>query len=151
MSHAGASRAGAGGTGGTGRDAARVDESTVVTGRVDGRPARTSVAAAVALALGVAAVLCVLTVVLSPVGLVLGVLGLILGIIGIRAARKVGTTGSGVAKTGLVFSVLSVIAAIAFAVGAVTFLNNQGAVDRLDQQVQNLRDKLPTSVSVPTP
>jgi len=37
----------------------------------------------------------------------------------------------------------------AFAVGVVTFLNNQSAVDRLQHQVQNLRDKLPTQVTVP--
>lgn len=119
--------------------------------RVNAKPAKTSVAAAIALALGVAALLCVLTVILSPVGLVLGVLGIIAGIVGIKAAKKVGITGGGVAKTGLVLSVLAVIAAIVFAVGTVTFLNNQGAVDRLEQQVQNLRDKLPTQVDVPTP
>ncbi|GAB2939246.1 hypothetical protein GCM10027047_39320 [Rhodococcus aerolatus] len=158
MTTAGATRAGDGddhaavtGTdSGAGRAARRRSAGEPVeTGldrRVDGRPARTSAAAAFALAVGVAAVVCVLTVILSPVGLVLGVLGLILGIVGIRAARKVGITGKGVATTGLVLSVLSVVAAVAFAVGAVTVLNNQSAVDRLNQQVQNLRDKLPTQV-----
>jgi len=42
-----------------------------------------------------------------------------------------------------------VLLAIAFAVGVVTVLNNQSAVDRLQRQVQSVRDKLPAQVTVP--
>ena len=117
--------------------------------RVITKPARTSVAAVFALVFGVAAVFSVLTVILSPLGLVLGVIGLILGVVGLRMARRPGITGKGVASGGVVLSVVAVLVAIAFAVGVVTVLNNQSAVDRLQHQVQNLRDKLPAHVTIP--
>lgn len=119
--------------------------------RVVTKPARTSAAAAFALAIGVAALLCVLTVILSPVGLVLSILGVILGIIGMRAGKKLGITGRGVAIAGLVLSALALIASIAFAAGAVTVLNNDKAVDRIEQQLDKARDKLPDDIQVPQP
>ena len=119
--------------------------------RVVTKPAHTSSAAAFALAFGVAALLCVLTVILSPVGLVLSIFGLILGIIGIRAGKKLGITGKGVAIAGVVLSALALIISIAFAAGAVTVLNNDGAVDRIEQQLDKMRDKLPDKVEVPQP
>jgi len=123
--------------------------SVEVEQRVITKPARTSVAAVFALVFGVAAVFSVLTVILSPLGLVLGVIGLILGVVGLRMARRPGITGAGVASGGVVLSVVAVLVAIAFAVGVVTVLNNQSAVDRLQHQVQNLRDKLPAQVTIP--
>jgi len=123
--------------------------SVQVEQRVVTKPARTSVAAVFALVFGVVAVFSVLTVILSPLGLVLGVIGVILGVVGLRMARRPGITGKGVASGGVVLSVVAVLVAVAFAVGVVTFLNNQSAVDRLQHQVQNLRDKLPTHVTVP--
>lgn len=154
----GASKAGASvdGTPGVGektladRGRRRRDRTDVVDGplgveqRV--KPAKTSAAAAFALALGVAAVLCVLTVVLSPVGLVLAILGLVLGLVALSATKKPGITGRTVAKVGLVLSVLALLASIAFAAGAVTVLNNQGAVDRIETELQKVRDNLPTTV-----
>lgn len=125
------------------------DREDAVEERRTVKPAKTSAAAAFALALGVLALFMVLTLVLSPLGLVLGIIGIILGIIGIRAARKVGITGKGVAGTGLVFSVIAVLLAAAAAIGITTVLNNQNAVDRIQQQVQKLRDQLPTTVPRP--
>ena len=113
------------------------------------KPARTSVGAVFALIFGVLALFSVLIVILAPVGLIFGVIGLILGVVGLRRARRPGITGKGVATGGLVLSVVAVLLAIAFAVGVVTVLNNQSAVDRLQHQVQNLRDKLPAQVTVP--
>lgn len=115
------------------------------------KPAHTSAAAAFALAIGVAALLCVLTVVLSPVGLVLSVIGVILGIVGIRAARKLGITGKAVAIAGVVLSTIALIISIVFAAGAVTVLNNDKAVDRIERQLDKVRDKLPNKVDVPQP
>lgn len=92
-----------------------------------------------------------ITILLAPIGLVFGILGIILGVTGIRAAKKVGVTGKGVAITGLVFSVLSVLIAGTLAIGITTFLNNEGAVNRLEKQVEQLKDKLPDTVDVPTP
>ena len=113
------------------------------------KPARTSAAAVFALIFGVLALFSVLIVILAPVGLVFGVIGLILGVMGLRRARRPGITGKGVAAGGVVLSVVAVLLAVAFAVGVVTVLNNQSAVDRLQHQVQNLRDKLPAQVTVP--
>lgn len=123
------------------------DRPVDVEQRVVTKPARTSAAAA----FGVAALLCVLIVILSPIGLVLGVIGLILGVIGLRAARRVGITGKGVAITGLVLSALAIVVSIAFAAGMVTVLNNDRAVDRIEQEVDKMRDKLPDKVEVPQP
>ena len=126
-----------------------VDDRTIaVEERVVTKPARTSAAAAFALAVGTAAFVCVLIVILSPIGLVLGIIGLILGV---RAARRVGITGKGVAIAGLVLSALAIVISIAFAAGVVTVLNNDSAVDRIEQQVDQMRDKLPDHVEVPQP
>ncbi|MBM0229384.1 hypothetical protein DKT69_32955 [Micromonospora sicca] len=108
-----------------------------------GAAAKTSPAAAFALVFGVAALVCVLTAIFAPVGLVLGIIGLILGIVALRMTRRPGVTGRGVAIGGLVLSVIAVLVAIAFAAGVTTFLNNKQAVDRLERQVEHLRDKLP--------
>ncbi|WP_428966048.1 DUF4190 domain-containing protein [Micromonospora fluostatini] len=108
-----------------------------------GAAAKTSSAAAFALVFGVAAVVCVLTAIFAPVGLVLGIIGLILGIVALRMTRRPGVTGRGVAIGGLVLSVIALLVAIAFATGVTTFLNNKQAVDRLERQVEQLRDRLP--------
>jgi hypothetical protein len=105
--------------------------------------AKTSAAAAFALVFGVAALISVATAILSPVGLVLGLIGIVLGVVGLRMARRPGVTGKGVAVGGLVLSVLAVLLAAAFAAGVSTYLNDEGAVDRLQQQVDDLRDRLP--------
>ena len=127
------------------------DRPVAVEERVVTKPARTSAAAAFALAVGTAAFVCVLIVILSPIGLVLGIIGLILGVLGVRAARRVGITGKGVAIAGLVLSALAIVISIAFAAGVVTVLNNDSAVDRIEQQVDQMRDKLPDHVEVPQP
>jgi hypothetical protein len=106
--------------------------------------AKTSTAATFALVFGVSALISALTVILSAVGLILGVIGVILGIVGLRMARRPGVTGRSVAIGGLVLSILAVLIAIAFAAGVTTFLNDEGAVDRLQRQVEEMRDDLPT-------
>ena len=57
--------------------------------------------------------------------------------------RRPGVTGRGVAIGGLVISVIAVLLALAFAAGVTTFLNNKQAVDRLERQVEDVRNKLP--------
>jgi hypothetical protein len=54
-----------------------------------------------------------------------------------------------VAIGGLVLSVIALILAIVAAAGVTTVLNNDKAVNRLDRQVQNLRDNLPSQVPTP--
>ncbi|MBQ0905342.1 hypothetical protein [Micromonospora sp. U21] len=107
-----------------------------------GTSAKTSAAATFALVFGVAGLFSVLTAILAWVGLVLGIIGIILGIAGLKMARRPGVTGRGVAIGGLVLSILAVLIGLGLAAGITTFLNNEGAVDRLQQQVDDLRDKL---------
>lgn len=115
------------------------------------RPAKTSAAAAFALVFGVSALLSVLTVIVGPIGIVLAIIGIILGIVGIRNAKRVGVTGRGVAIGGLVLSVVALLIAAALAAGVTFYLNDEQAVDRLEQQVQQLRDQLPDDVNIPQP
>ncbi|WP_416903418.1 DUF4190 domain-containing protein [Micromonospora echinospora] len=105
--------------------------------------AKTSAAATFALVFGVAALISVLTAILASVGLVLGIIGIVLGVVGLRMATRPGVTGRGVAIGGLVLSILAVVLGLALAAGVSTFVNNEGAVDRLERQVSDLRDKLP--------
>ncbi|MFG3422507.1 DUF4190 domain-containing protein [Micromonospora sp. NPDC049460] len=107
-----------------------------------GPSAKTSAAAAFALVFGVAALISVLTVILSWIGLLLGIIGVILGIVGLKMARRPGVTGRGVALGGLVLSALAVLIGLAFAAGITTFLNNESAVNRIQRQVDDLRDRL---------
>lgn len=115
------------------------------------RPAKTSAAAAFALVFGVSALITVLTVVFGPLGILLSLIGIILGIVGIRNARRVGVTGRGVAIGGLVLSVVALLIAAVLAAGVTFFLNDEQAVNRLEQQVQNLKDRLPDTVDIPQP
>jgi hypothetical protein len=108
-----------------------------------GTSAKTSAAAVFALVFGVAALISVLTAILATVGLVLGIIGIVLGVVGLKMATRPGVTGRGVAAGGLVLSALAVVVAVAFAIGLTTFLNDQGAVDRLEQRIEELRDRLP--------
>lgn len=123
---------------------ARSDEHRV-------KPAKTSATAVFALVVGLTAVYAVLTVLLSPVGLVLSLIGILLGIYGIKVTKQVGVTGRGVAITGLVLSMVALIGSVALAAGVVTFLNDEDAVNRLENGVQDLRDDLPTDVEIPQP
>jgi hypothetical protein len=115
------------------------------------KPAKTSAAAVFSLVFGLSALLSVLTVILSPLALVLGIIGVVLGVVGLKMAKRVGVTGKGVAIGGLVLSVLALLLAGAIAVGLTTFLNDESAVNRLEQRVEQLREDLPRDVDVPTP
>ncbi|WP_410813552.1 hypothetical protein [Micromonospora sp. 067-2] len=103
---------------------------------------KTSAAATFALVFGVAGLFSVLTAILAWIGLVLGIIGIIVGIVGLRMARRPGVTGRGVAIGGLVLSILAVLIGLGLAAGITTFVNNDRAVDRLQQQVDDLRKKL---------
>ena len=46
---------------------------------------------------------------------------------------------------------LAIVISIAFAAGVVTVLNDDSAVDRIEQQVDQMRDQLPDHVEVPQP
>ncbi|WP_320065470.1 DUF4190 domain-containing protein [Micromonospora sp. RTGN7] len=107
-----------------------------------GTGAKTSTAATFALVFGVAALFSTLTAILAWVGLLLGIIGVILGIVGLKMSRRPGVTGHGVAIGGLVLSALAVLLGLALVAGISTFVNNEKAVDRLEQRVEDLRYKL---------
>ena len=111
--------------------------------------AKTSAAAAIALAIGSAAFVLTLLVLFFPVALILGVIGLLLGIVGFRATKKPGVTGKAVALAAIALSAVSILLGAVFAAGVVTVLNNETAVNRIEQQVENLRDQLPNNVDIP--
>jgi hypothetical protein len=114
-------------------------------------PAKTSTMAVFALVVGLTALYAFLTVVLAPLALVLSIVGLLLGIGGVRRAREQGVTGKGVAISGIVLSVIALVGSIVLAAGVTTFLNDDAAVQRLENRVQDLRDGLPRDVEIPQP
>ena len=78
-------------------------------------------------------------------------IGIILGVVGFKMAKRVGITGKGVAITGLLLSLVAVVLAGTLAVGITTMLNDDRAVARLEQEVQDLRGQLPADIDVPQP
>ncbi len=132
----------------------RLDVSHTATERLEEqrttvKPAKTSAAAVFSLVFGLSALLSVLTILLAPLAIILAIIGIILGVMGMKMAKRAGVTGKGVAIGGLVLSVIALLLAATAAIGITTFLNNDSAVNRLDKQVQKLRDNLPTKVEVP--
>ena len=118
---------------------------------LQGHKIKTSAAATFALVFGVSALICALTAILSPAAIVLGIIGVVLGIVGIAMSKRPHVTGKGVAIGGLVTALLGLLVSIGLIAGLATFLNNQSAVDRLENRVQDLRNELPTEVPSQVP
>ncbi|WP_299036947.1 hypothetical protein [uncultured Pseudokineococcus sp.] len=114
------------------------------------KPAKTSAAATFALVFGLSALLSFLTLVLAPLALVLAVIGILLGVAGLTMTKRRGVTGKGLAIAGLVMSVLVLLLGLLGVIGVSTFLNDDQAVERLEQRVEQLRDQVPTDVEIPT-
>lgn len=110
--------------------------------------AKTSAAAVFGLIFGLSALLSVLTVILTPLGLVLGIIGVILSIVGLSMGKRAGVTGRGVAAGGLALSIISVLLGGVVAAGVTFFINDETAVDRVEQQLQDWRDELPEDVNI---
>jgi len=128
------------------RNDARVPERDDVR---EPAPAKTSAAATFALVFGLSALLSFLTLILSPLALVLAVIGILLGVAGLKMTKRRGVTGKSLAVAGLVMSILVLLLGLLGAIGISTFLNDDQAVNRLEQQVQQLRDQLPSDVELP--
>ncbi len=107
---------------------------------------KTSPAAAFSLVFGLSALICALTLILSPLAVLFGLIGLVLGIIGRKHGKRPDLTGAGVAAGGLVMSVLGLLLGIGVITGAATFLNNSENIDTIETQLEELRDALPTTV-----
>jgi hypothetical protein len=112
---------------------------------------KTSAAATFALVFGVSALLSVLTLVLMPLGLVLSIVGLVLGAVAFAMVKRPEVTGRGVAIGGVTLSAIALILSIAVAAGVTTFLNDDAAVQRLENRIQELRNDLPQNINIPQP
>jgi len=99
--------------------AARVGATVTAEPEVEHRikRAKTSAAAATALAIGSAAFVLTLLVLFFPVALILGVIGLLLGIVGFRATKKPGVTGKGVALAAILLGLVSIVLGAAVGLG----------------------------------
>jgi 1,4-dihydroxy-2-naphthoate octaprenyltransferase len=114
-------------------------------------PAKTSTTAVFALVFGLLALVFAISVVLSPVALILGIVGIVLGVLGLKAVRRAGITGRGVAVSGLVLSVIAVLLVGGIAAGLVTALNNESAVTWMEDRVNDLRDEIPEDIEIDAP
>ena len=129
-----------------------------VTGRMAGtspRPTagtalahKTSAAAVFALVFGLAALFCALTAILAPAAVVFGLIGIVLGIVGLKMAKRPGVTGRSVALGGLVTAVLGLLLGGAVLGGLAAVVNSDGQLDRITNQIDELRAKLPTGDEV---
>lgn len=112
------------------------------------KAAKTSAAATFALVFGLAALFCALTAILSLPALVFALIGIILGIVGIKKAKLPGVTGKGVAIGGLVTAVLGLLLGGAVLAGAAVFLNDEANLDRLQTEIDNLRENAPSGSEI---
>ncbi len=105
---------------------------------------KTSAAATFGLIFGLSALICALTAILAPVAIVLAIIGLIVAIVGIKKAKLPGITGGGVAKTGLVMSILALLLGIAVVVGASVLINNDAFLNKISDKVDQLKQSAPS-------
>lgn len=108
-------------------------------------PAKTSTAAAFALAFGVAALVCALTAILAPLAVLFGVIAVVLGVVGMKMARRAGITGKGVALGGLVTGLLGLLLGGAVLAGAAVVVNDEQRLDQLQEWIDDRRAELPSA------
>jgi hypothetical protein len=113
------------------------------------RKARTSLAAALSLALGACAALATVTVVLAPLGLVLGVVSVLLGLVGVSRSRVPHVTGRAVAAGGATLGGVAALVAAAVVTGLFAVLADPGLVDTVDGYLRDLASRLPTEMPRP--
>lgn len=111
--------------------------------------AKTSAAAAFALVFGLSALFCTLIVFLAPLGVLFGLIALILGIAGIVMSNRAGITGKGVAVGGLVLGLLGLLLGAAILAGVAVYVNDPENIERIEQQLQQLREEVPTEIPNP--
>lgn len=114
-----------------------VEERRVVTKR-----AHTSAAASFSLIVGVVAAYTALLVFAAPADIALGFLAVLLGLIGMRSASKVGVTGRWLAALGTLLGLGAILLGTLTMANVQTSLNDKGAVDRIQQQVDQWRNRV---------
>ncbi len=110
--------------------------------------AKTSATATFGLVFGLSALFCALTAILAPAAVVFGLIGLILSIVGIKKGKLPHVTGHKLAIGGLVTSILGLLIGGAVLAGAAAIVNNEGALDRISTQVDNLREQVPSGSEI---
>jgi hypothetical protein len=108
-------------------------------------PAKTSVAATFGLVFGLAALFSALTAILAPAAVLFGLIGIVVAIAGMKMAKRPGVTGRGVAIGGLVTAVLGLLLGAAVLAGAAVLVNDEQRLDRLENQITELRNDLPST------
>ncbi|MCW2668004.1 MAG: hypothetical protein JWN57_2966 [Frankiales bacterium] len=122
--------------------------TTVRPGDSGGLKHKTSAAAVFALVFGLAALFCALTAILSPAAVLFGIIGIVLGLVGLAMAKRPGVHGRGVAIGGLVTAILGLLLGGAVLAGLAAVVNNEGALNRISDQVDQLRDDIPSGDEV---
>lgn len=112
------------------------------------RPAKTSAAAVFSLVFGLSALFCALTAILSPAAVLLGLVGILVGIAGLKMTKRPGITGRSTAMSGLVLSVLGLIIGAAVIAGVSILVNDEQRLDQLQNQIEDLRDDLPSTQEI---
>jgi hypothetical protein len=107
--------------------------------------AKTSAAAVFSLVFGLAALFCALTAILAPAAVLFGLIGIVVAIAGFKMVKRPGVTGKGVAIGGLVTSILGLLLGAAVMIGAAVIVNDEARLDQLQNQIENLRDDLPST------
>jgi hypothetical protein len=113
--------------------------------------AKTSAGATFALVFGLAALFCALTAILAPAAVLFGLIGIILGIAGMKMAKKPGVTGRGVAIGGLVTAILGFLIGAAVLAGLAVLVNDEGALNQLEDRIEDARNNLPSANEITEP
>ena len=80
--------------------------------------------------------------------MVFGIIGIVLGVVGLKMAKRVGVTGKGVAVGGLVTAVLGLLLGGAVIGGLSALVNDEQRLDQLQNQIDDLRDQVPSTDEV---
>jgi hypothetical protein len=124
---------------------------------VEGRPTdrshgvlapKTSAAAVFSLVFGLAALFSALTAILAPAAVLFGIIGLIVAAAGFKMTKRPGVTGRGTTIGGLVTSLLGLLLGAAVLIGAAVVVNDEQQLDRIQNQVENLRNDLPSTQEI---
>ena len=109
---------------------------------------KTSAAAVFALVFGLSALFSALTGLLAPAAVVFGLIGIVLGVVALKMTKRPGVHGHGVAVGGLVTAVLGLLLGGLVIAGAAAIVNSDSQLDRISNQIDKLRDNVPSGQEI---
>lgn len=136
------------GTSQTIRPTGRHTDTHLETSRDSGLKHKTSAAAVFALVFGLSALFCALTGLLAPAAVLFGLIGIVLGVVGLKMSKRPGVHGHGVAVGGLVTAVLGLLLGGLVIAGAAALVNSDSQLDRISNQIDKLRDEVPSGQEI---